>query len=166
MTLLSLLIGQVIFVGVFAALIAFRSQRASIVAGRKVLSYPIMIKILGGVGFLVLSVGSSFVIARSEGLEQMIVAVLMLPMVGLAFLGCVEVFSTRITYDEDCMYQNSVFSRTNALRFDDVIEVTWSELWSQHLIKDATRSVVRVSKFMTGAEELVQAVIDRIVAKS
>jgi hypothetical protein len=166
MTFLSLLLGHIIFAAVFAALIGLRSPRAQLVAGKKVLSYPVLLKSLGAVGFVVLSVGTSYIMAKSEGLEQVIVAALMLPMTFLAFLGCIEVFSTRITYDEDCVYQSSVFSRTSALRFDDVIEVSWSELWSQHLIRDATRDVVRVSKFMIGAEELVQEVIERIIAKS
>ena len=164
MDFIAALLGHMLFFGVFAALIALRSTKVRLVAGRKVLSYPIAMKCLAILGFGILVLGTSYVVTNSHGMERIFVAITLGSMSAIMFLGAVEVFTTRITYDMDCIYQSSIFSRTNSLPFYDVVDVAYSELWSQHLIRDAGGAVVRVSKFMSGAEDLVETTIEHMAA--
>jgi len=162
MEILSLLVGHIIFAGVFAALVVFRSKHAKWAAGKKTLIYPMILKVLVLIGLVILTSGIAYMLNGSEGMERITVAAIMLPIAFLYFMGCLELVTTRIAFDDMGIYQSSIFARTTYLGFQELASAEYTDFWAQHVFRDDFGGCIRVSKFMAGAEELVAEVQSRL----
>jgi len=125
------------------------------VCGRREVGYSSGLKIVAWLALFLMALLSSILTEGASGFDKIVVATLTVPFLLLVLVATAEVLTTRISFDETTIEQFSIFCKTDRISCDEIEQIGYSDRWSQHVIRDNCGGVVRVSRFMTGAEELL-----------
>ncbi|MEZ0275069.1 MAG: hypothetical protein ACAH88_09200 [Roseimicrobium sp.] len=164
MEVIHALIGHLLVAGFIAFVLWSRKSKTKQVGRLRVLKYPLALRLFAAVTLGILVAGSSLLVSHTQGEERIVSMLMMMPTLVIAFLGAVETWLTHVAYDSDHIFYSSAWRASGTLIMDDVSTVKYSTFWGQYTFTGVHGDRIRVSKFLNGVHELLEAIEQHFVS--